>query len=352
MFLDEKTRGKANGAVESSIVIIAIIVVFYLLSQAASIAIPFLLALLLSILLSPIVKFGVDRKVPAMLMVLCVLVLLVSVLFPLGVLISSRMSGMLGVLPSYYMKLVEIGKGILAHLDVPKEFWDSIDWYNTIGGYLSGMTGLMLNWLGKFAMVLVFLVFMLLESPTVETRFRHAFAGDRGRKITMVAGSIVRQISKYLRTLFVISFVTGCFVWLALTLIGVDFALAWGVVAFLLNFIPTIGSIVASIPPVLVAIVQFYPDVVPAALAALSLLSIQFIIGNIMTPKIMGDALDLSPVVILVSLMCWGLVWGIAGALLSVPIAVMIKIICENIPHLRSVSMMMCSARDGKVWHK
>jgi predicted PurR-regulated permease PerM len=121
--------------------------------------------------------------------------------------------------------------------------------------------------------------------------------------------------------------------------------------AFVLNFIPTIGSIVASVPPILVAIVQHYPNPTPVVLTLLALLGIQFTIGNILTPKIMGDTLDLSPVVILISLMFWGIIWGVVGALLSVPIAVMIKIICENVEALDFVAVLMSAPKESHKAH-
>lgn len=345
----QQSAKRSLSVMETGIVVIAVICVFYVLSRASTIAIPFLLASVLAVLFSPALMWGVRRRVPAVVMVITIMAGLAAVLFPLGLLARSRIEGMLELLPGYYTKLVDIGKSFLAHYEVPRAFWESVNWPNTLGPYVSGMTGSMIGWIGTMTMTLVFLVFMLFEVPKFDFRIRLAFQGSNGSKISNIAHKIVTQISKYLRTLAVISFATGCFVWAALTMIGVDFAITWGFLAFFLNFIPTIGSIVASIPPILVAIVQFYPDPVYAVLTALSLLLIQFMIGNILTPKIMGDTLDLSPVVILISLLCWGLVWGFAGALLSVPIAVMIRIICENVPQLHFIAMMMCSARDGHI---
>lgn len=346
--MKDGSRHRASSVMETCVAIMTIIGVGFVLSKAATVARPFMLSFLLSMLFFPLVKWGAKKHIPTLVMVLAVMASLASVLLPLGIFLNSMMQGMAEILPTYFTKLVAIGQTLLVQFDLPKDFWVSVNWYNTIGRYVSGMTGFMLNWIGTMAMMLVFLVFMLLESPTAENRLRLAFRGESGRKIAMIAGKVVTQISKYLRTLAVISFATGCCVWAALTLIGVDFALTWGVLAFFLNFIPTIGSIAASIPPILVAIVQFYPNWVPAILTFLSLLMIQFTIGNLMTPKIMGDALDLSPVVILISLMYWGLIWGFSGALLSVPIAVMIKIICENVPQLNFIAMMMCSAKEER----
>lgn len=325
--------------------VIAVILVFFVLSHAASVGVPFMLAFLLAMLFFPLMKWGVGRRVPTMLMVIVVMLVLVAVIFPIWLLLSSRVQAMINGLPPYYMKLVEIGKDLLERFDIPRDILGNVDWTNTIGRYISNTAGSMINWLSSMVMVLVFLVFMLLESPTVDKRLRNAFNGSAGDRIIKIAGSIVSQISKYLRTLAVISLATGICVAVALSIIKVDFAISWGILAFFLNFIPTLGSIVASVPPVLIAVVQFYPEGWPAIITALSLLSIQFLIGNILTPKIMGDTLDLSPVVILLSLLCWGLIWGIAGALLSVPILVMIKIICENIPSLNFIAKMICSSK-------
>jgi predicted PurR-regulated permease PerM len=340
----EKT-GRKTRVVETCMVILTVLAVGLVLSKAAQVAIPFILALILTLLLAPVVKAGRPYKIPPFVMVILVLACFVAVSLPLGILISTRMERLLSILPGYYAKLVNIGQSVLESYQVPKEFWVTINWGNTIGRHLSGMTGFMLNWLGKLVMVMVFLIFMLLESPYIDRRIKKAFKGENGVKVSSVADKIVIQISKYLRTLAMISFATGVCVWLALSALGVDFALPWGILAFFLNFIPTLGSIAASIPPILIAIVQFYPDMVPALLTFLALLAIQFTIGNILTPKIMGDALDLSPVVILISLMFWGIIWGITGALISVPITAMIKIICENIKSLHFLAVLMSSAK-------
>jgi predicted PurR-regulated permease PerM len=134
-------------------------------------------------------------------------------------------------------------------------------------------------------------------------------------------------------------------------LIGVDFAVTWGALAFFLNFIPTVGSMIASIPPILVALVQF-DTFWPAVVTALALLTIQMVIGNGITPKVMGDQLNLSPVVVLISLVFWGWLWGIVGALLSTPIASAIKIVCENIDALKPISILMGSGKPYLKEHR
>jgi predicted PurR-regulated permease PerM len=330
---------------ETCLVLLTIFAVGFILSRAERVAIPLTLAFILTLLCYPVVKAGEPHKIPPVVMVVVILVCFFATFVPLGVFLNTRLQATLASLPMYHSRLVGIGKSLLQAYQVPPAFWESVNWYNTIGRYLSGMPGFLLSWLGNLLMVMVFLIFMLLEAPYMDNRLRRAFRGRAGDTVTRVSDSIVSQISKYLRTLTVISLSTGACVWGALSVIKVDFAPTWGLLAFVFNFVPTVGSIAASIPPILVAVVQYYPDPVPAVLTLLALLGIQFTIGNILTPKIMGDALGLSPVVILVSLMFWGIIWGVVGALLSVPIAVIIKIICENLPQLHFVAVLMSSAK-------
>jgi predicted PurR-regulated permease PerM len=129
-------------------------------------------------------------------------------------------------------------------------------------------------------------------------------------------------------------------------LIGVDFAVTWGALAFFLNFIPTVGSIAASFPPIILALVQYYPTLWPCVITLISILTIQLGMGNGIAPKVLGDQLNLSPVVILLSLLFWGWLWGVVGALLSVPITAALKIVCENIEPLQPISVMMGSGKS------
>jgi predicted PurR-regulated permease PerM len=339
-------RIRKPSVTETCLVILAIIAVGFVLSKAERVAIPLTLAFILTLLLAPVIKAGEPYKIPPFVMVIVIIICFFAIFLPLGVFLNSRLQNTIQLLPVYHGRLVALGRTVLERYQVPTSFLDSINWYNTMGRYLSGMTGFMLNWLGNLVMVMVFLIFMLLESPYIDDRLKMAFKGGSGDVITSMADKIVSQISKYLRTLAVISLSTGACVWGALWMLKVEFAMMWGILAFIFNFVPTVGSIAASLPPILVAIVQYYPDPAPAVLTVLALLAIQFTIGNILTPKIMGDTLGLSPIVILTSLMFWGLIWGITGALLSVPIAVMIKIICENIEPLHSIAILMSSARS------
>ena len=139
---------------------------------------------------------------------------------------------------------------------------------------------------------------------------------------------------------------TGVLSYLVLVTVGVDFAALWGMLIFLLNFIPTIGSILAVIPPILLSLVQF-KGLTPFFIVMSSLISIQIIIGNILEPRLAGKSLNLSPLVILLSLVLWGKIWGIVGMFLCVPITVILNIVLANFESTKSIAIMLSA--NGKI---
>ncbi len=220
------------------------------------------------------------------------------------------------------------------------------NWGQSIGRFLVTLSGSIFAFVSKLVLVVIFLFFILLGKPYFKYKILKSFSDDKANQFSQITHSITGQIRRYLSLQFLISFVTGCLVWLTLMLIGVDFAVTWGALAFFLNFIPTVGSIAASFPPIILALVQYYPSLWPCVITLLSILTIQLGMGNGIAPKVLGDQLNLSPVVILLSLLFWGWLWGVVGALLSVPITAALKIVCENIESLQPISVMMGSGKS------
>ena len=200
----------------------------------------------------------------------------------------------------------------------------------------------------NLVLVTVVLFFLLLGKPYFRYKMMMIFNRHDAEQVRKMEKNISSDISRYLLVQFLISAVTGVLVWLSLKLLGVDFAPTWGMLAFFLNFIPTLGSIIASIPPILVATVHYYPNLSKPILVLITLLAIQQIMGNFLTPKVLGDRLDLSPVTILVSLLFFGWMWGIVGALMATPLAVILKLVCAQVDMLRPLSIMMSSGRTLK----
>jgi predicted PurR-regulated permease PerM len=150
---------------------------------------------------------------------------------------------------------------------------------------------------------------------------------------------------KYLSTKFLISLATGLIVGVGLQLAGLEFAVFWGLIQFILNFIPVLGSLVAGVFASLFALLQFWPAPAPISLVALIMLGANQLIGNVLEPKILGDNLGLSPLAVLLSLTIWGYLWGFAGMILAVPMTVVVKIVCENVPVLEPVAVFLRSPK-------
>lgn len=333
--------------------LLSVLVVFAVAAAfkaAQTVVIPLMIAWLLSYICGPVVNYLVDKKVPLGLAVFAVLVLVLFVCYLGGVFLIGRVGDVLAQSPQFVEQFNTIYQDAVAKLGLPADVLARVNWMQQLGPRLASLSGsvavFMGHFLGKLMLVLIFLVFMLLGKPYFKYKVTAAFPPDRATQFAGIIASISKQIGQYLVVKVAISGTTGVLVWVALSLLKVDFALTWGALAFFLNFIPSIGSILASIPPILLATVQYYPSIWTAVATAVVLLLIQMTMGNVIEPKIMGDSLNLSPVVILLSLVFFGWMWGLVGALLSVPIAAAIKIVCENIDALKPISILMGSGRQ------
>jgi predicted PurR-regulated permease PerM len=146
-------------------------------------------------------------------------------------------------------------------------------------------------------------------------------------------------VHSYLAIKAAISLLTGLVIFVWLTILGVDYAVLWGLIAFLLNFIPTVGSFIAAVPAVLLALVQL--GVFEACLTLAGFVVVNLIMGNVLEPRWMGRGLNLSPLVVFVSLVLWGWVLGPVGMLLSIPLTIMLKIAFESQDETRWIGIML-----------
>ena len=339
-------RPQRINATALSLGLLAVIGVGAVLKAAQGVVIPLLIAWLLSYLLAPAVNFLVRRlRLPAPLAVAGVVLLLLLASWGAGLVIHQRLFAFAKAFPAYQTKIAALYAYYGSELNIPSAVLKDLDLTAQIGPLVLKTSRFFIAFITNAILVMIFLVFMLLAKPYANEKLRAAFSPARADTLIDITNTISRQIGAYLGALFVISLVTGLVVWGVLELLGVEFAFTWGLLAFVLNFIPTIGSIAASIPPVLMALAQFAPDVWPAVGVAATLFAIQQILGNFIAPKVYGDRLNLSPVVILLFLVFWGWLWGVTGALLAVPIAAAIQIALSQIPALAPLAVMMGSGK-------
>lgn len=330
----------------------AIVVVVAGLKAARPILEPLLLGLFLALLSFPVLEWlrrlGLRTRLAVVLTVLGDLAVLVGV----ALLVRGAMRQFLRTAPEYLDALVERGRALqmlLENRGVDTSQWltfEPIDprrLFDLAGGLVGDTVRGLVDAATDLTLVSVTLIFVLFELVVLPDKLRAT--GERAGDWTRQFEDVCREVQRYLWVKTVLSLVTGLLVGGWVAVLGVDFPLLWGLVAFLLNYIPFLGSIIAAVPAVLVTMVQF--DWTRTLLVAVGYLAINMIVGNIIEPAVFGRQFGLSAAVVLISLIFWGWMWGALGAILSVPLTMTIKIACEYSLRLRWIGVLLGSPRAG-----
>lgn len=324
----------------------SLVVVVAGLRAAGPILVPVLFSAFLSILAVPPIKWLQARRVPDWLAVTIVFVGVIGSFVLMSMLIGNSISSFSENLPEYEKRLVELTAGWFAWLEgqgveVSKEaLIEQID-----AGQAADLAGTMVAAIGSLLSNTVFVLlttaFILAEAAGLPRKLEAAF-GDRGEDDNF--RNITRDIQEYLSIKTNISLATGLLAGILCWAIGVDYAVLWGVIAFLLNYIPNFGSLIAAIPPVLLGFVQFGWEGMLAV--TVGYIIINTIMGNIIEPRVTGKRLGLSSLVVFLSLVFWGWVWGPLGMFLSVPLTMLVKILLENSDDLRWIAVLLGSGAE------
>ncbi|MCL2320383.1 MAG: AI-2E family transporter [Treponema sp.] len=336
--------------------IITVVMFGSVLKITSSVVVPFTLSVLLAIVATPLVNYLGKFHIPRTVSIFVILFILISVLFFTGVILYSSGRAILTLYPKYEVRIREIYIWIArifqlpydSHLSIFDNLWGQIDVRNRVRIMTLSFSNAFLGFLKDAFMVALFMVFLLFEAVFFREKLDSAFEGARAEQIKRIAADVMKQVARYLSIKFVFSGFTGFLIGAGLWLAGLEFAVVWGVLQFVLNFIPNIGSIAVGLAATAFGVVQFWPDPVPMLAVGLIMLIPNVVIGSIIEPKIMGDRLGLSPLVILVSLLIWGWLWGFVGLILAVPMMAIIKIVCENFPMLEPISILLGSRRAAK----
>lgn len=208
--------------------------------------------------------------------------------------------------------------------------------------FAGAMTGIV----GNLALIIVYVGFLLYEQKTFSNKLIRMFPQpEKRRDVQSVIENIQSQIQTYIWIKTLVSVAVGLVGYVVLALVGVDFASFWAFAIFLLNYIPIIGSVIATLFPALLTLVQF-DTLTPFFVVGIGLTTAQFIVGNVIEPKLMGNSLNLSPLVVLLSLALWGSLWGIPGMFLCVPIMVIILIILSHFDPTRPLAVMLSESGE------
>jgi len=331
--------------------VIAIIIFCAVLKVTSSVVLPFTVSLLLAIVTLPLVNFLSKFHIPRIVSVLLVFVLLIGSLFLIGMVLYSSGRAIIALYPKYEARLTEIyiRAGRLFNLpyddqlSIIENLWGQLDIRARATNLTISFSNSFLTFLASAFLVAIFTIFLLLEGAFFREKLDRAFKGTRVVQIKNITSDIMVQISHYLSIKFFISVINAILIGLCLKIIGLEFAMIWGVFQFIANFIPSIGSIAVGLAATVFGAIQFWPDPAPMAAVGLVMLVINIVFGFILEPKIMGDRLGLSPLVVLVSLLLWGWIWGFVGLILAVPMMAITRIICKNIPVLKPISILLGS---------
>ncbi len=214
-----------------------------------------------------------------------------------------------------------------SHIDLDQMAADGINFSTTLAG--------------DAFLILIYVIFLLVEETVFPLKLKAFYPEESEQdKKEELFYKMDQNIGRYLRLKTLVSFITGALSYIALIIFDVDAALFWAFLIFILNFIPTVGSLIATIFPALFAVLQM-AELAPFLYVLLSVGFVQIIVGNIVEPKMMGTSLNMSSLVVILSLTIWGAIWGIMGMILSVPITVMMIIVFEEIPSLRFIAIAL-----------
>jgi len=313
---------------------------------AEPILVPLLIAGFLAIISTSPVFWLREKGIPAPAAVFFVILGVLSLGLGFILIIGTSLEDFSDAIPRYQARLTqEMGPllhwiqemGFQLNEDLLLKSIDPGASMRLVGRMLSGLGGILTN---SFLIILT-VIFILLEASSFQQKVRAAFGDPTGTFAQF--NKITDAVNNYLAIKTLVSLGTGIIVAIWVAILGIDFPVIWGLLAFLLNFIPNLGSIIAAVPPVLLGYIQF--GIGRALLVGVGFGVVNLLFGNVVEPKLMGRKLGLSTLVVFLSLVFWGWVWGPVGMLLSVPMTMVVKIALESSPSTHWISILLDSER-------
>ena len=319
---------KSRSAITIAVSVIAFVVVIYGMQAARVILVPLLVAVFVAILCAPVMKYLERQRVPTGLAVAIVVILIVGIMVLAGSFVGGSIGAFNERLPFYQERLNERLTDIAAlfgqQITVGRLI-ESVQPGSAMGfaaNLLNSLQGLVAN----FFLIMFTVIFILLESTTLPAKMQLLMRNSQSdseyfRKFT-------ESLQRYLGIKTLTSLSTGLAVGVLTGIFGLDFPVLWGLLAFLLNYVPSIGSLIAAIPAVFIALIQL--SLLQALMIGLGYFVINIAIGGVIEPRVMGRGLGLSTLIVFLSLVFWGWIFGPVGMILSVPLTMTAKIALES----------------------
>jgi len=321
----------------------------FVLKELQSILLPLFIAVIVWFVFLPFYNFLIKKKIPSGLAILIVVITLILISNISSLFILTSINTFTSEFPKYEIKFAKFYEELVGKFNLTPAETDSLSksfdikklltggtLTTTIGSIVTGITGIM----GNYILIIFYLIFLLTESKSIQDRIKVAFSDERQQNINTTLTDIFKDVKNYMAGKTLMSFIQAVLIGLILWICGVDFFIIWAFMFFLSDFIPQIGSLIVTVLVAITMLLQFDSIVLPVIVVVV-LIIIQNVKGNILEPRIFGERLNLSPLLLLFSLLFWGYIWGIVGMILSVPIMSIIKIILMNIPETKSYAILM-----------
>ena len=329
--MNSNSFNRKDKALHSLFVLLFLIGGIFFLKATAAVFAPLVFAVMISFMLFPVMQRLEKLHIPRTLAVIIIMSVLAVFLYFVFIILDIT------------NKLME-----KFQLQAAPDFFAGYDINRMVQGYVISLSSSFTKMAGYILLIFIFMFFLFLEYPYLTKKIYQAFSFREAKKFTIISARILKLVGRYFFIKTVISFFTGFEVWMVLSILDVDFPLVWGGIAFVLNFVPTVGSTVVVILISIQGVVQFYPDIVIPTLIFLLNLGIQQLMGNFIEPRVQGSNLNLSPVLILISLAFMTWLWGPLGAVLAVPVTVMLRVVFGYFDSTRFLSILMSTGYSKK----
>jgi len=336
------SSSNTSSIVKAFVTVAAIFVIFAGIKTAADILVPFLLSVFIAIICNLLINKASEFKIPKAISVIFVIAVFVTMAVFLTGLVGSSLNELSQLIPQYRIQLKEqftwltdffAEHDIQLSSSIVTEYFDPAAAMGLAAEMLSSFGSVMAN----LFLIILTVVFMLFEASSMPHKL-HIALDDPQMRLKQIE-RFLSSVNRYIAIKTLVSIATGCIVSIMLWAFGLDFFLLWGVLAFLLNYIPNIGSIIAAVPPMTLAILQL--GIGEAGAIGLGYVLINMVMGNMVEPRYLGKGLGLSTLVVFLSLIFWGWLLGTVGMLLSVPLTMILKIGLESSPEGRWLAVLL-----------
>ncbi len=341
---------KASRITNSLLIAFAFVLIFI---YGKNLIQPFFVALIFWFLIKEIrdllnkVKF-IDEKIPNTILNIVGFAAIFAIIGGVAKILAVNIQQLSAELPVYQSNISKVTLAINTNFNIDivsslKEFFGEYEYTNLLSGLFKSLTDLF----GDAFLIIIYTLFLLLEEPFFSKKIKAIYAKKEDlNEVNEVLAQVDKSIGRYISLKTLISLLTGFLSYIALIFIGIDAPLFWAFLIFLMNYIPTVGSLIATVFPAMFAMLQF-GELMPGVWALAIIGAIQLVVGNFIDPKLTGSSLNVSPLVVLIGLAFWGAIWGIIGMILSVPITVMMIIIFSEFPSTQTLAILL--TKDGSI---